>query len=953
MPPDTSQAPDAVDPDRFEALRQALGGLLARFTADRDALITTVQECEQRLEDIAARVEARQASSPLPAEAPHTNAPAPELDELRRALEQVRLEQRQAEARMQTTAQQAMARADDALRRIETLATVSPSTNGHSAELLARLTADRDALRATVRGLEERLTAIVGRLDQEAAPEPGVPKQLAEQVESSRREILSEARALTERATSRADVALQRVEEMAAALGDREAQTASLAADFGAQRDALGSAVASCQQALAVITARLNAAPAAAQVAELKQMIAQFQSEHREITAQARQTAELAVTHADEALSRLAALAETLPARDAHVHDTLAALEQKRDALAAAVHACEQQLAATAARLDTSASRAHLDDLKAAFDRLQHEQQQTAMQVQADVERASARIEGALRRVDELAAARDETTGTLDVLHATVGRLAADVERLVTVSSEPPAPTATITADAVSGLAQRIDHMDAELEEFRQAVAQARTAPALRPSGGAIVRSSTMRRSAPPSPAPPLRPIRVVIALACVALGAVALARWVLPTAPRLIVKQTTSVPAEPQGPPAPARPANDAAGAAPAAVSEEPSAEATFAAGLEALGRGDMRAAEASFTALTKLQPDSAEGWNNLAVVLTEQDRTAAARDALHRALELRPDYDRARVNLQRVEALLAAQPLPPRQDGPTLEVEAHVQKPKVAAAAEPAAQAAPLAAPEAPAAAPQTPSLPPSSITALEPQGATACVFDPAHSRLCVYRRTADGIAADECYGVVTAQVRAWPQWMAASDVTSQRIRLVDETGQKRLVIVPDDDTTDGDVVRLRRRDLDNLSTKVVPWRTGWVLSDGASPTAGDAEVTVLRVTLEHWRQAWEHKQLDAYVGAYSASFSPQSEPDVAHWRARKRNLFEHSGAIAVQVAAPSIFLVNQGNTAFTSFAQSYRSAVTASSDFKVLRWQHEGGRWTISSESVLEEHAQALGG
>jgi len=952
MPADTSRAPDTADADRFEALRQALGGLLARFTADRDALITTVQECEQRLEDMAARVEARHTSGPLPAEAPHPTAPAPELDELRRALEQVQLEQRQAEARMQTTAQQAMARADDALRRIETLATVSPSTNGHSAELLAPLTADRDALRGTVRDLEERLTAIVGRLDQEVAPEPGVPKQLAEHVESSRREILSEARTLAEQATSRADGALQRVEELTAALRDREAHTASLVADFSAQRDALGSAVAGCQQALADITARLNATPAAAQVAELRQMIAHLQSEHRESTAQARQTAEIAVTHADEALSRLAALAETLPARDAHVHDTLAGLGQERDALAAAVHACEQQLAATAARLDTGASRAHLDDLKRAFERLQHEQQQAATQAQADVERTSARIEGALRRVDELAAARDETTGSLDVLHATVGRLAADVERLVTLSSEPPAPAATVTADAVSGLAQRIDHMDAELEELRQAVARARTAPALRPPAGATMPSSTVRRSTPPSPAPRVRPIRVVIALACVALGAVAIARWVLPTAPRSIVNRTTSAQAEPRGPQAPARLAGDAAGAAPAAVSEEPSAEATFAAGLEALGRGDMRTAEASFTELTKLQPDSAEAWNNLAVVLTEQDRNAAARDALHRALELRPDYERARVNLQRVEALLAAQPLPP-QAGPTLEVEAHAQKPKIAAAAEPAAQSAPPAAPEAAAAAAQPASLPPSSIAALEPQGATACVFDPAHSRVCVYRRTADGIVADECYGVVTAQVRAWPQWMAASDVTSQRIRLVDETGQKRLVIVPEDDAADGDVVRLHRRDLDNLSTKVVPWRTGWVLSDGQPPTAGDADATALRATLERWRQAWERKQLDAYVGAYSASFSPQSEPDVAHWRARKRNLFEHSGAIVVQVAAPSIFLVNQGNTAFTSFAQSYRSAVTASSDLKVLRWQREGDRWTISTESVLEEHAQALGG
>jgi Tfp pilus assembly protein PilF len=47
------------------------------------------------------------------------------------------------------------------------------------------------------------------------------------------------------------------------------------------------------------------------------------------------------------------------------------------------------------------------------------------------------------------------------------------------------------------------------------------------------------------------------------------------------------------------------------------------------------------------ELDRDSAQGWNNLGVVLSELGKTAEARAALERALSIDPQYADARYNL------------------------------------------------------------------------------------------------------------------------------------------------------------------------------------------------------------------------------------------------------------------------------------------------------------------
>lgn len=388
---------------------------------------------------------------------------------------------------------------------------------------------------------------------------------------------------------------------------------------------------------------------------------------------------------------------------------------------------------------------------------------------------------------------------------------------------------------------------------------------------------------------------------------------------------------------------------AAVAASECRPEGRATFTAGLEALGRGDLPVAAARFATVVQAQPGCAEARNNLAVVKVEQGRLTEAAEELRLAVELRPDYERARSNLRSVEVLLARQAaLAPEPARPTLAGSPMVTPGPAAAATvtlapQPAMTrgvVATVAESPTPAAASQA-TVP--GIVALEPEGASACAIDPTRQRICVYDRTAQAVILHACYPLAGVRVTTWPRWLIAGDTGGRRIRLFDETGQRRLTIIPEHADVGGNLVRLRQKDFDFLFAGVRPWRTACVPADSAAQLE-PAMLVAVRDALEAWRSAWEQRRFEDYVAHYSERFVPQSDPDFAHWWARKRHVFEEAGNITVQVASPSIFVTEGGTTVIMLLDQWYRSAATAAHDLKALRWQRQAGVWKITAETVL---------
>lgn len=119
--------------------------------SDRDERTVPLQVIEQRILAFAAHQESQ-------------------LDELRQLIEQVQIEQRQAEAELRargeqatTRANEAVARADETVRRLEAVAAASQVREASTADLLERLSGGADALASSVRDVEQRLAAVVAQ----------------------------------------------------------------------------------------------------------------------------------------------------------------------------------------------------------------------------------------------------------------------------------------------------------------------------------------------------------------------------------------------------------------------------------------------------------------------------------------------------------------------------------------------------------------------------------------------------------------------------------------------------------------------------------------------------------------------------------------------------------------------------------------------------------------------
>jgi tetratricopeptide (TPR) repeat protein len=243
------------------------------------------------------------------------------------------------------------------------------------------------------------------------------------------------------------------------------------------------------------------------------------------------------------------------------------------------------------------------------------------------------------------------------------------------------------------------------------------------------------------------------------------------------------------------------------------------FSAALQALARDDLAMAARLLLELVETQPDCAEVRNNLAVVFVEQGRLQDAADQLEQAIRARPHYALARRNLQRVDALLQATavarqltetPTPPL---PSLTpTEAMIEAAATPFNGPPTAPPGWSATRSAAAATP--------SPTQNDTRGTTVSVIEPSHNRICVHQRNSQGIGEETCYEIAAAQVRTWPRWLVATELTPQRIRLRDESGQMRLEIVRESVPVTGDAVRLRPADFDAFVQRIVPWRTAWVI-------------------------------------------------------------------------------------------------------------------------------------
>jgi len=181
----------------LEAQRELLGKIVARLTAGREDLASTIQDIEQRVAALAERQDVRFA-------------------ELRQAIDHAELERRHAEEQARADGESAAVRANEALvrgheavRRIDALAAAVRRSDASTVEVMSGLAGDWDVLRGSVRELRQRIVSVAARQDAQLAE----LRQVLDHMERERRQAESDARAGSARTTARAEEALARGDE--------------------------------------------------------------------------------------------------------------------------------------------------------------------------------------------------------------------------------------------------------------------------------------------------------------------------------------------------------------------------------------------------------------------------------------------------------------------------------------------------------------------------------------------------------------------------------------------------------------------------------------------------------------------------------------------------------------------------------------------------------------------
>ncbi len=154
-----------------------------------------------------------------------------------------------------------------------------------------------------------------------------------------------------------------------------------------------------------------------------------------------------------------------------------------------------------------------------------------------------------------------------------------------------------------------------------------------------------------------------------------------------------------------------------------------------------------------------------------------------------------------------------------------------------------------------------------------------------------------------------------------------------------------SDGCVV-LTNRDLDTIGKNMQVGVTPVIIADGIDwvmPEALEAVRRDLLNSVEAWRQKWESRNTDSYLGSYAPGFSSGSQ-NFAAWAQQKRQVNAAKSYIRVRLDRISAFLYpGRDDLAVVTFDQDYASSNLSNQMKKRQYWFRENGSWRILYEGA----------
>lgn len=113
-----------------------------------------------------------------------------------------------------------------------------------------------------------------------------------------------------------------------------------------------------------------------------------------------------------------------------------------------------------------------------------------------------------------------------------------------------------------------------------------------------------------------------------------------------------------------------------------------------------------------------------------------------------------------------------------------------------------------------------------------------------------------------------------------------------------------------------------------------------AATAEANITRAVYA-WADAWQHKDIEAYLGFYAPQFKPEGLSRKA-WESQRKQRLNKPGDILLQV--DGLRVEAEANSAFASFVQRYSSKGYSDNVSKQLEFAQINGKWMIVRERVL---------
>ncbi|WP_457577516.1 tetratricopeptide repeat protein [Desulfomarina sp.] len=104
-----------------------------------------------------------------------------------------------------------------------------------------------------------------------------------------------------------------------------------------------------------------------------------------------------------------------------------------------------------------------------------------------------------------------------------------------------------------------------------------------------------------------------------------------------------------------------------------------------------------------------------------------------------------------------------------------------------------------------------------------------------------------------------------------------------------------------------------------------------------------LENWKNSWENGDLKAYFGAYSDSFMPADQTNLARWKKKRENSLTLPKFIHIDLVNPVIEMIQPGKITIT-FQQIYESDRYADRIIKKLTFNREPDGWKIIREETV---------